>query len=364
MNNIQNTSLTSSQLTMFPICIFLGVGLLYSPNIAIKDVGQCGWISCIVGALYPIIISTIANHVYKRYPDDDIMALSTRFLGKIMGNICNIIFVTFFIFIESAELTAMSNVFKVYTTTFLKDYQIFFTTMTVVVYVAYKGMKPLARLNEVLFYMTTVLVLIPVVALKYGSILNIMPVFDCGIKNLLKSGWDMSFLYTGAESLFLIYPFYKEKDKFMKCNLLAIGFTTFVYVLITFCTIFYLGIDISPKYLWPVLTLSDSVDIPVITSFRYIFMSLWALTIFRCLSIYHFFSSYGLSRILPKVSSQKFSIILYPVIIILSSLYGTTTMRRHYTDKIMPYYVIFNFIYIIVVTILLHLKKGDNVEKA
>lgn len=363
MNKPQNTFMTPSQFTMFLISIFTGVGMLYLPNSVIKDAKQSGWISCIIGAFYPLIIVIIAYYVCRKFPNDDIITLSKKCLGNVLGNIFNIIFLTFFIFMATSELSALANVFKVYTTPFLKSYQIFLCTLTVIAYIAYKGIKPLARLNEVIFYMAIAFVFIPGAALRYGSYLNLMPVFGCGIKDLFKASKEMLFFYTGGEVLFLIYPFLQDKKKFMKCGITSVIFTACVYTWFTFSTIYYLGIDISPKYLWPTLTLADTLNIPIITSFRYVFVSLWALVILRCLAVYYFSSCYGLSRVIKGVSTQKFAIILYPIIILLASLYGNPTTRRAYTNIILKCYVIYNLIYILVITTLMRFKKGDDFEK-
>lgn len=363
MNKSQNTFMTSSQFTIFLMSVFLGVGMLYLPNAVIKDARQDGWIGCIIGAVYPLYMIILANYVLKKFPDDDIITLSERCFGKILGSILNIIFVTFFIFIGTTELAGLANVFKVYTTTFLKSYQIYLSVFSVITYVAYKGIKPLARLNEVIFYLTIVLIFLPIMTLKYGTYLNLMPVFGSGFKNILKASKQTVFFYTGGEILFLIYPFLQDKKKFMKCSMIATVTTVLIYTWVTFLTIYYLGIEISPKYLWPVLTLADSINIPIINSFRYIFMSLWTLVVLRCISIFYFSSCYGLSRVIKKISPQKFAIALYPIIIFLTSLYGNPTRRRSYTDKILPYYLVYNLFYILAITILISLKKGDDFEK-
>lgn len=363
MNKTQNTLLTPSQFTFFLISVWIGIGGMYIPNAVIKDAKQDGWISCIIGIIYPLYTIILAKHMCNIFPDNDIFTFSRKCFGNILGNIFNFIFISSFIFIETTELAGLSNALKIYTTFFLKNYQIFLSVLTVIAYISYKGMKPLAKLCEIVFYLTILLVFVPIGTLKYGSYLNLMPVFGSSFKGIIKASKGTAFFYCGGEVIFFIYPFLQDKKKLLRCGITAAVITMFIYTWSTFLTIYYLGIDIAPKYLWPVFTLTDSVSIPIINSFRYIFTSLWTLVLLRCLAVNYFSISYGLSRVIKKVSSQKFSIILYPIIAYLSNLYGAPTSRRNYTDIIMPIYLIYNLIYISSIAILISFKKGDNFEK-
>lgn len=363
MNDDTNAFLTPNQFTILLISAMSGVGSMYIPNAVIKYANQDGWISTILGSIYPLYMLLLANYIYKKFPKDNILVLSKKYLGSFLGSILNFIFITFFIFVLTSEFSGLSNIVIVYVVPFLKEYQIFLASLIPVVYIVYKGIKPIGKLCEVLFYTSIILIFILLGSLKYGNILNLMPVFGSGIINIIKASKETLFFYSGMETIFLIYPYFKDSDKFLKCGLASIFFVIFIYALSTFLAIYYLGPDVVSKFLWPVIQLSDSINISIINSFRYLFLSGFSLVIFRCLSIYYFSSSYGLSQLIKKVSLKKFSLILYPVTICLSLLYGTPVMRREYSGKIIALYTTFNLVYISLIAILISLKKGDNIEK-
>lgn len=291
------------------------------------------------------------------------LILSKRCFGNILGSILNMVFILFFLFAVTSELSGFGNVFKVYATTFLNNYQIFATVLSVAAYVSYKGLKPLGRLCEVVFYITIILAIIPGAALNHGSILELMPIGGAGLMNIANASKETAFFYTGAEITFLIYPFLYNSKKLLKCCLVGIGIDIVGYTWITFLTIYYFGIDTAPKFLWPTLVLSDSIHIPIINSFRYIFISLWALVVLRCISIYYFAISFGLSRLIKKVSAETVTICLYPIIFYMSTLYGNVTTRRYYIGVITPCYVIFNLLYVSIIAIMIRYKKDDKSEK-
>lgn len=363
MSKVQNTFLTFNQFMITLISSMLGMGITYLPNSVIKDAKQDGWMACIIGGLYPLYMVVVAKYICKKFPNDNILTLSKKYLGNFFGNVLNIIFITFFIFVGTSEFAALNNALRTYVTSFLKSYQVFLAALIPMAYAAYKGIKPIGRLNEIIFYLTIILIIIPAAALVYGSVLNLMPFFGSGLLNILKASKETVFFYTGIEVIFIIYPFLQDKKKIFKCGILSIIFTVVVYTWITVLTIYYLGIDISPKYFWPVAVLSESVMVPIVNSFRYIFVSLWALLVFRCITLYYFSASYSLNQLIKKVPAEKFTLLLYPVIVCISLLYGNPTMRRAYTDKLMQIYVVFNLAYVSLIAALIYFKRGGADEK-
>lgn len=363
MNKEKNIYLTSSQFTIKLLGALIGVGILYIPNTVIKGAKQDGWMSCIIGALYPFYLLVLANVMCKKYPDQNILILSKKCFGKFLGNILNLIFISFFLFISTTVLAGFANVFRIYATSFLKSYQIFLAALIPIAYIVYKGLKSLGRMSEVIFYLVIILVIIPFGAAIYGSVLNLMPVFGSGALNILKASKETAFSYGGMEFIFVAYPFLEDKKKLFKCGVTSIVFTMIVYTWTAVLTIYYLGIDISPRYLWPVLSLTDSIKVPLITSFRYIFISLWAIIAIKCVATYYFSIAYGLNTIVKKISRQKFTLLLYPIIIGLALCYGNETMRREVSGKLVEMYAIFNLFYLTLITIIISFRRGGISEK-
>ncbi|MBK1811487.1 GerAB/ArcD/ProY family transporter [Clostridium sp. YIM B02505] len=363
MNKERGAFLTPSEFILTLVSSMLGVGILYIPNGLIKYAKQDAWISCIIGAVYPIYMLLIAKYLSSKFPEDNILNISKKCFGRFFGTIFNILFVSYFLFILSSEMAGFANVFKTYVTNFLNLFKIISISLLATAYIAYKGIKPMGRLNVVLFYLTAILILIPSGSLVNGTILNIMPIFKVKIMDLLKASRETAFFYTGFEVVFLIYPFLRKKEGFLKYGLISIIFLMLLYVWTVFLTICYLGIEISPKYLWPVLGLTDAINIPVVNSFRFIFMSLWALIILKCMSTYYYSIIQGTSQIITKVSKERITVVLYPIILGLALLYGNTTERREITGKLIPIYVLFNLFFITITAFAVKMKRLDVREK-
>ncbi|GFZ31313.1 hypothetical protein CSC2_18390 [Clostridium zeae] len=357
-------TLTPTEFILTLVTGMVGVGILYIPNGLIKYANQDAWVACIFGAAYPFYIVFIAKYLSSKAPNDNILVLSKKLFGRFFGNILNIIFVSFFLFILSSEVAGFSNAFKTYVTSFLKDYQIIVVSCLAAAYAVANGIKPLARLNVVVFFITAELMFLPSGALINGSILNIMPVFRSGIVRILQASRETTFFYTGIETILLIYPLLNKKDKIFKYGTIGVSFVMVLYVWTVFLTIYYLGIDISPKYLWPILALTDAINIPIINSFRYIFLSLWALIIIKCIAMFYYSTVYGITQVVTKFQIKPVTIFLYPIIVYLSLSFGNALERSEISGKITPIYVVYILIYVTVIALVLKLKRGDvNEEK-
>jgi spore germination protein len=353
-------SITTSEFSQIIIASILGVGILYIPNGLIKYAKQDAWIACIIGAVYPFYMIIIAKYMCSKHPEENILMLSKRYFGTIIGNLFNIIYVSYFIFVLSSEVNGFKNAFYTYVTYFISDLKIILVTLLATGYLVYKGLKPLARVNEIIFYATIILIVLPSGALINGSIYNIKPIFDTSIIGLLKASKETAFFYAGIETIFLFYPFLNKKDKMFKYGAISIIFIVIVYVWTVFLTIFYLGIDISPKYLWPVVTLTDAINIPIINSFRYIFLSLWSLIIFKCIAVFYYSACFGINQITNKIATEKLTIAIYPLIAYMALKLGNPTERREFTGNIMPIYVAFNLFFVTVLSIAIRRKRGRN----
>lgn len=352
--------LTNHQYTLILIGNIIGIGMLSLPNSVVKIAKQDGWISAAIGGIYVIYMVLIGSYMCKKHPDNNILDLSKIYFGNFLGTILNLIFTSYFIYLLTGLSSGISNVLIMYITPFLTTKKILITILLVPAFISYKGIKTLGKMNEVIFYLTFIFFLVPMVALKDGNILNIMPVFSSGFKNIIKASKESLFSYFGIEILFLIYPFLKDKKKVTSSGIKASIVAIIIYTWITFITIYYIGINIIPKFLWPVVTVSESIMVPGINSFRYISMSLWTLMIFKTISIDYFSIAYCLGEIWRKINMKTWIYILYPVLFYISGIYGTPTNRRDIIIKLGKMYAIFNLVYVTSIAILIMLKRGEK----
>jgi len=336
----------------------LGVGVLSLPNEAVKITYEDAWISVAVGGLYPIYLTAIVTYLVRKFPNDNVLVLSKRYFGKYLGNVFNIIFFSYF-FILSAELVSgYNNLIRTFVEGFLNSYKIVVVFVLLVAYAACKGMKVLGKISVIIFYISVMIFLTPLPALKAGSIDNVLPIGKSGIYNILLGSKTTVFAYTGIETIFIIYPYVKEKKSFIKDVFIGAFITIFIYAWVTFISIYYLGVDIVVKNYWPFLTVTESVTISFVNNFRYIFMFLWTLSVFKATSNDYYMSINILNFYFKKRNMKIISFALAPILYIISLKLSNIIERGNFVAKISLYYLIFNIVGLTMLAVIIFLKEG------
>ena len=352
--------LEESEAIAILVGFIIGTSILALPNGVVQDAKQDGWISVIIGGLHPLYIALIAIYYAKKHPKENILILSNAYLGRIFGTIGNILFMTQFGIVTIAAIVSLSNIFRVYATPFLTPLKIFIPTILLAIYLSNKGIKVLGRINKIALFNTIILTFILLSSLKNGNYLNIFPIFGTGAKNILRGSTESALAYEGMEAIFLLYPVFKNKNKVKSITLKALFITMIIYTLVTFICIYCLGNKLTSISLWPVLLVTERVNLPVLNSFRYLFLSLWTIVMFKVIANEYYAFDYILSYILNIKNKKKMYYIIFPIAIFLCLQIKNEVQRRAIMGYIVPKMVLFNIAYISIIAILIFIKDKSR----
>lgn len=356
-NTNNSTTLTPSEITHFIIAMMIGVGILGTATI--QGAGNDGWIAILVAGVYPLYMVWAALVISKRYPNDTIISINKILFGKYLGFLFSLFLCAIFIYILIVVLSAFAFITRTFIATFIPEYVIIIISMILIAYFSSKGLKVIAKVNVIIFYLTVIVVLLPGYALLKGSYLNLLPVFNSSLSDILSGSFQSIYSYAGIEVVFLIYPFARDKKKLSSAMLKGVGVVTAIYVWLTMIIIYYLGADVAIKFYWPLLTIADSVQIPIINLFRYIFMLLWSLIIYRISANALYFASFIIKEFMQIKKNSDNKIIIAIIALIVSFLIffiENESMKRE-ISKIEPYIALGFTIYITIVTMLVVLLK-------
>lgn len=351
--------LTPNEVTFILIGIMLDVTATSLPNGGIAIVKQDEWISVIIGALYPLYVAILAIYVSGKFPKENILVLSKRYLGKTFGGILNFLFLLSFFSFFPPLITTIGLIVRTEALPILTPFKIYVVLFFVGVYAASHGIKVLGRICAITFWMVLVIIIPTIAVLKQGSYLNISPVFGTGIVNILKGSMYSVYDYSSMELIFLIYPFINDNGKIKSSVLKAVGFTTIIYTWITFITIYYMGKDIIPKTIWSFFTVTSAVKVEVINNFNYIFVFFWIIITIKSVAIYNYVCMFFLNDI-KKIKNKKviYVVIAVVVIIITKTYYPDKLAMEEIIKYSLPISIIFNLIYITLIAGLIRIKKG------
>ena len=350
--------LTPNEVTFILVGIMIDVTIASLPNdvIAAK---QDAWISALIGAIYPLYVALLAIYVSGKFPKENILALSKRYLGKTVGNILNFLFLLSFLSYLPPTISTTAIIIRTEIVPSLTPLKIYVVLFLMGAYAASKGIKVLGRLCAITFLLLLAIIIPTISILKDGSFLNISPVFGSGILNILKGSLDSVYDYSLLEIVFLIYPFINDSRKIKNSVLKAVGFTAVLYTWITFITIYHLGKDIIPKSIWSFFTVTAAVKVEIITNFRYIFIYCWIIIAIKSVSILDYVCVFILDDI-KKIKNKKIIYVVMAVVVIIltNTYYGDNVIINKSTKYTSSISAIYNLMYITLIASLIWIKKG------
>lgn len=350
--------LTPNEVTFILIGIMIDVTAANLPNGVVTAAKQDGWISALMGAIYPLYVALLAVYVSGKFPKENILILSKKYLGNTFGSILNFVFLLSFFSYLPALITTIGIIVRTDVTPVLTPLKIYVAIFFVGVYAAYKGIKVLGRMCGITFCMILVIIIPSVLILRQGSLLNISPIFGAGFVNILKGSLASAYDYSLLELIFLIYPFINDSSKIKSATLKAVGFTAIIYTWITFITIYYMGKDIIPKTIWSFFTVTEAVQVDIVNNFRYIFSFFWIIIAIKSATIFNYVCMF-IMQDLKKIKNTKiiYVIIAFVVIMIAKTYYVDELAVGQITKFTAPISIIYNLTYITLVASLIWIKK-------
>lgn len=359
MNIQKNDFLTPNQVTYLLLSYVIGTGFLKLPNTLVKIAKQDAWISVIIALIYPIYVVLLSSYIIKKHPKENILCLNKKYFGNMLGSILNFIFMTEFLLITAAIISDFIFLARTYVVPFLTPLKIIIITITLAAYTASMGLKVLGKTSELIIYIFIPVMLLSITALKYGNIINLQPVFHSGLRNVLEGAKTTAYSYFGWESLLLFYPYVKDIKSIKKSALKAVAICGLTYVWTVFITIFYLGVNIVPKNYWSFTMVFESITIPIINNFRYVFMFVWFLITFRIAANYYFAFALNFNDF-TKIDMKKSCLLVYPLILYLSFKFSDRMFRDKIVNFATPCFIIFNLIFITLAALLIWIKRNKK----
>ncbi|MEK6263365.1 MAG: spore germination protein [Clostridium sp.] len=356
MVKVKNNLLEESEAISLLVGFIIGTSILSLPNAVVQDAKQDGWIAVLVGSLHPLYIALLAIYYAKKHPNQDILAISNMYLGRVLGTICKLLLMAEFGIFTIEGIVSLSNIFRVYATPFLSPIKIFVPTILLAIYLSDKGIKVLGRINKIALYFTVILSLTLISTLTSGNYLNLFPIFGTGVKNILSGSVESALAFGGMEAIFLFYPLLREKHKVKKIVLKAVFIITAIYIWVTFICIYNLGYKVTSISLWPVLLVTEAVNIPILNSLGFLFLFIWSIIMFKIVANEHYAFTYILSDVFKIKDKKKTYWITFPIMLSLCLVVKNEVQRRVILDYLVPKITLFIIAYITIIGVLIFIK--------
>lgn len=349
-----NNKITEHQYIALVHSAMIAVGILSLAQSVTNDAYQQGWISVLIGGLYPIVVVLMAAYIDKKMKHIDFLKINNEIYGKFLTHIIVLIFFAIFIFLEVSIISGFTNVLHLTIVNYMPNYIILIVVILITIYSAIYGLTNVGRLCELFFYLMIGFIALMIFFIPRGEIRNIRPIIT-SYKDIIKAIPATLYSYTGVEISYICISFITNKKNTKKAGVIAVLTIIFIYTLNIFITIYSLGWELVSKVSYPLLYLVSTVHLPLIENFKTLLMFLWSSIIFRILVCNLFASSYCLSKVI-KMNYRGCCIICSIFTLGLSYFFIPEYNRTKIVDAITPYVVIFGVLWGVVTAILVYFK--------
>lgn len=323
--------ITSKQLIFSIIGCTVGTGILSLPRVASADAKQDAWIAIILGVFVPFVSLFLMERLGRRFPRFTIIEITHFLLGKFIGSVVIIIFITYLILFEGIVLRNSIEITKMYSLIKTPIWVIGIMLIISIIYIAAKGVKVIGRLNELLFYLILFNFVMIFPALSMSDYTNLLPVTGVELKGIIKGSVYTAFAYQGIEILFIVYPMVTRKDEILKAGMTALFIIMFFYVIVTVIGLMVFSTEGLQALLWPSLAILKLLDFPVIERLEIFFLASWSVLVTRPIFNMCFTASFSLTQLF-KLDIDKF----YPISVFIVGM-------LIYTVSLIPQNIVENF---------------------
>jgi spore germination protein len=315
--------LTTPQTMIICTNFILGTGILTLPRTALEKVKTPDiWLTIIIAGLISMAVGLIIIKLNEQFPEKSFYEYSGEIMGKWMGKIFNFLFISYFLLICGFHLRSLVMVTSYFLLEGTPSWAIMMPFMWLSVYLAVGGINPIARVFEIIFPITVILLLLVLLmSLKLFEVDYIRPFLGSGILPVLHGIRTTSLSFTGFEIFLFIGVFMKNRKKAKKAVLFGIGIPVVLYIITVILVIGALSIDGVLGRTWPTITLIRSYEITglIFERFDSLFLVVWIMQMFASFNISHYVASLGLAKTTHK-DRKLFVYVTLPLIYVIAMI--------------------------------------------
>lgn len=349
-----NNKITEHQYRAVVHSSMIAIGILSLAQNVSSDAHQQGWISVLIGGVYPMTVVLTAAYIDKRMKHIDFWQVNNKIYGKFLTYIIALIFFVMFIFFDTAIAAGFINAMHSSIVSYMPPYIILIVIILLNIYTAINGLTVVGRLCEIFFYLMIAFIALMLIFIPRGSIDNVKP-FITSYKDIISAVPDTVYAYSGVEMSYIIIPFITNRRNTKKAGIIAALTIIIIYTLNVFMTIYTLGWELTSKLTYPLFYLVATIHLPVIENFTTLLMFLWSSIIFRIFTCYLFTSAYCLSKVL-NTNYKKSCIICSILTLVLSNFMIPEYNRIKIVDAITPYLVVCGVLWGLVTSVFVFFK--------
>jgi len=281
------------------------------------------WISELLSGIYTIIICIPILFLSRRFPDMTPVEYSEKILGKLLGKIVGLIFISFLSFVGLFDLLSMSEFLGSTIMPETPAYATMLFMLAACIYTIYKGIDVIGRIGEIFvpFIIFTIIffILLSVKDMDFKVFLPILADSDLSMINY--AALSTASRFYDILILCMAVPNLKNKGELNKIFFISVIVITLLFCAITVSVYAVLGVKQAEHANYPFFTFTRQINLfDFIQRIESINVIAWVAGTFVKYCIYIYFATIGLASIL-KVKSNKYFIIPISAVLLVIALF-------------------------------------------
>lgn len=296
---IHNGKISVRQVRLLLILQMFNISVLLLPRIAAYQAGVDGYFLPLAALPFTLIYVLMIIALTSRFQGDSLVEFAPKIVPIPIARLIALAFLIKIIISAGLELRMFGEMISEVMLPKTPLAVIMITLLFTAAYLVKSGIEATGRTAELLIYF----VFIPL-AIVLGLIVvktdyyELLPVFQTDGKDFIKGAYYISLTYAPIEFMILMAGLMKKQNGAGKACLWAVVITAFIQTIVVMMTYTAIGMEDSKRYIWPVLTLMQSIEFPgsFVENQEILMMTSWVLSVFMYVASGLFFASFLISR--------------------------------------------------------------------
>ncbi|WP_136354723.1 GerAB/ArcD/ProY family transporter [Metabacillus sediminilitoris] len=332
---------------------------------------QDAWLVILISMLTGMILMGVYTQLSVYYPDDTLVQMIPKIIGKYLSYPLIIIYILHFIY---SAARACRDFGVLIVSTILVDTPlvvIIGSFMVLMMYCLRGGLETFGRMGEVIlpiYILATVVVWFLIFSTGQFNIKNLTPVLGYGLKPILKEVFPVTINFPFGEAfiIMMFFPFLNNRKNVRKVGMAVILITGLLLTANIVITLSVLGPGIYKKDLFPLLTATRLVSIAdFLERFDALIILMMVVGVFFKIGGWAFGAAVAISQLL-KINDMKSVLLALGTIITPLSLLIASNFTRHLElglEYFVPYFhVPLQIIFPIILLFIAFIRKKLNLD--
>ncbi len=305
---LKHVKISEKQFIVLLSLYIIGSAILVIPSIIVSIAKQDAWITSILTLIIALGIMPLYIALGRRYPTMLFTEFTEEILGKWIGKLFSIIFLTFPLVAGSLTLYNIGDFIITQVMPETPIVPIYVFVLSVSLFGVRLGLEVLARSGEILFpWIIALFSLLVLFLIKQISFDHFQPLLTTGIRPIFISTVHfLTFPFLDTVIFLMIFPYVKWTNKKRTPVYIGTLIGGIFLIIIIFLCILVLGVNQTSTRLSPTYLLAQEINVAnFITRIEVIVAIIWFISIFFKLSILLFVLNLGLAQLF-NLSSYRF----------------------------------------------------------